>query len=643
MQILEIVLYARGGAKRVLQVRPGEVNIITGQSHTGKSALIHIVSYCLGARRCDAPAGRILDTTGWFALLLKIRTENVFVARENPFPKGASTATAFLLRGVAASPDEPPASANIDREAFVDNLTSMLGIAPNLHVPPSPSTRPPLAANIRQALFYCFQHQTEIATNQVLFHRQQEQSGNFLAQDVKDTLPYFLGAIQENELALEEELKLAQRRLRQLEAEIRQKEQIQGIGIAKAKALLQEALTVGLLPERPVPQTATELRGLMDQVSQWRPAQHGFSGSDRLSQLQDEFNVLLEERTRLAETLRAAKAMSGDTKGFSDEATIQAERLESIGLFEDVAEHQACPLCDQRLENPTPDAAAISAALSELTRSLNTAERERPRLREYIEQINHRLATLAEQLNEKETGIDALLSEQASARQIRDLNARRARVVGRISLYLESVSPETDEDDVLIELQEVKRRIDFLTAQLDPEEKEQRLASILNRLGEKMSDWARFLQLEFSNSPVRLDLSLGTVVVDMPDRAEPLNRLGSGENWVGYHLIAHLALHRHFRQHLRPVPAFLFLDQPTQVYFPPDLDPEFHGDVSRLGDDDRRKVTLMFELIFMAVTELAPNFQIIVTDHADLRNNVAFQNAIVEKWRGSNALIPENW
>ena len=154
---------------------------------------------------------------------------------------------------------------------------------------------------------------------------------------------------------------------------------------------------------------------------------------------------------------------------------------------------------------------------------------------------------------------------------------------------------------------------------------------------------ARFMQLKFSASPVRLDLSLATVVVDMPSRPEPLNRLGSGENWVGYHLIAHLALHRHFRQDRRPVPGLLFLDQPTQVYFPPDLDPEYQGDVDELEDDDRQKVARMFELIFTAVAELAPDFQVIVTDHADLLGSENFQDAVVERWRAGNALIPEDW
>jgi hypothetical protein len=52
--------------------------------------------------------------------------------------------------------------------------------------------------------------------------------------------------------------------------------------------------------------------------------------------------------------------LSGETQGFSDEAKIQAERLESIGLFEQEENHHACPICDQRLENPTPNLTSSS-------------------------------------------------------------------------------------------------------------------------------------------------------------------------------------------------------------------------------------------------------------------------------------------
>ena len=48
MQIKSIVLYNAAGKTRELSFKTGAVNIISGESNTGKSALIDIVEYCLG-------------------------------------------------------------------------------------------------------------------------------------------------------------------------------------------------------------------------------------------------------------------------------------------------------------------------------------------------------------------------------------------------------------------------------------------------------------------------------------------------------------------------------------------------------------------------------------------------------------------
>lgn len=78
---------------------------------------------------------------------------------------------------------------------------------------------------------------------------------------------------------------------------------------------------------------------------------------------------------------------------------------------------------------------------------------------------------------------------------------------------------------------------DFPSKNFDTEEKEEKLQSILNRIGFQMTEWANNLNLEHSGDPVRLDLSKLTVVIDREERPIPLERMGSGENWVAYHLI----------------------------------------------------------------------------------------------------------
>ena len=640
MQILEIVLYGRNGKKRVVRLRPGQVNIIVGRSHTGKTALIPIVFYCLGGTSFNVPEGRILDTVSWFGLLLDHNGTRVFIARENPYPTRTSTSTVYLELAVSESPAHAPSAPNTNVGALESELSRLIGISPNLNVAPEGSTRPPLAANIRHSLFYCFQHQTEIANNQVLFHRQ---SGEFMAAAIRETMPYFLGAIREDELAIEEQLSLAKRRLRLLELQQQEVEGIEGAGIAKANSLVREAVAVGILPDRTLPDTRRELRLLLERAVAWQPGAEAFPGADELSVLQQQVDVLREQRSKLAETIRAAQTVSGEAQGFSDEARIQGERLESIGLFQESGDHPNCPLCAQELEVPIPSATALRRSLLELQQSLAATERERPRLREFISEKNLELERLTEGQAEKQNAIIALQNQEETARQIRDLNSRRAKVVGRISLYLETVPDEASDNQLPREIETARREVHRLGEQLDPVAKEQRLTSILNRIGIRMSELARELELEFSDSPARFDLAGVIVVIDTETRPRPLSRIGSGENWLGYHLATHFALHRHFRHDRRPVPAFLFLDQPTQVYFPADQDPDTR-DVSNLEDEDRQKVSRMFRLMFRVVEELAPEFQLIVTDHADLRDDSTFQAAVVEKWfEPGKALIPDDW
>jgi hypothetical protein len=50
----------------------------------------------------------------------------------------------------------------------------------------------------------------------------------------------------------------------------------------------------------------------------------------------------------------------------------------------------------------------------------------------------------------------------------------------------------------------------------------------------------------------------------------------------------------------------------------------------------------MFRLIFDVVEALSPHFQIVLTEHANLRE-AWFRNAVRETWRGGNALIPIEW
>lgn len=94
-------------------------------------------------------------------------------------------------------------------------------------------------------------------------------------------------------------------------------------------------------------------------------------------------------------------------------------------------------------------------------------------------------------------------------------------------------------------------------------------------------------------------------------------------------------------QRSRPVPRFIFFDQPSQVYFPADKDIA-DGSMDQVPDDDRQRVVQMFSLIFQAVEQVEPSLQVIIVEHADL-NEQWYREAIVERWRGGMKLVPDDW
>jgi hypothetical protein len=199
-----------------------------------------------------------------------------------------------------------------------------------------------------------------------------------------------------------------------------------------------------------------------------------------------------------------------------------------------------------------------------------------------------------------------LSKHQKTIDDIRDFNNKQAVVVGRISLFLDNVIPEQLQEIELKEFEELEFIIAEITKKLNKENAEDIVTSILNILGKQMTEWAQYLKLEHSSFPYRFDLKNLTVVADSDDRPIPMHRMGSGENWLGCHLIALLSLHKFFIKKGRPIPNFLILDQPTQVYFPPEVYKKLEGGIGEIDDEDSKAVKRMYDLLFNVCNELSP-------------------------------------
>lgn len=645
MQILDIVVFSHHGQQRVLPLKAGVVNIITGASKTGKSALVDIVDYCFGAGECRVPEGPIRRSVSWFGLRLQLDSGQVFIARRCPDARSVSSEDCFVEVGDRLDvPDAGALRQTTNTKGLSALLNGWSGIHDNIHEPLPGQTRPALSATVRHALALCFQSQNELTRKEQLFHISdpdpRKQGHKF--QALQDTFPFFLGAVDDEYVRKREELRRLREQLRACERQLTELRSLSGEGISRAATLLAQARDVGLSSSDA--NTWEDTIAALREMSRTPMAGVALDHPDgqEYSRLAAERDQLLDEQRRVRDEISAARTFERDEKGFSREASEQRSRLASIGIFNGSDPAHVCPLCSQELPDAVavPAVAQIKNALTDVSSRLESVTRAAPQVERAIAELDSRLQRVVAALAKNRAGMEAVRRSSDRLQQIQDETAKRALILGRISLYLESLPELPDTKALEEQAQRLRDQSAALEEELSDERVRERIDSITSILGRRMTDWARELDLEHSKFPLRLDLRKLTIVADTADGPVPMDRMGSGENWVGYHLIAHLALHEWFTQRGRPVPRFLFLDQPSQVYFPPEKDVD--GSMAMVGEDDRQAVVRMFQFVFKVVNELTPGLQVVITEHADIKEDW-YQSAIVERWRGGAKLVPEEW
>lgn len=453
-------------------------------------------------------------------------------------------------------------------------------------------------------------------------------------------MPFFLGVVDKEHLLHKEELRRLKQELRKLESRIAEKEQLKGSSFERSHALIAEAVSVGLLPAiLQMPQSWIEVTDTLRNSVNSRTEQ-----DIPEAQYAEELNSLFETKKHLrnsymtaSEEIVALRALKSGGDGFAQESNEQRARLKSIDLLlvDERADHHFCPLCSSVLEHPTPDSEAINTNLQNISEQLNGVTSDLSHIEQMITMAETRKAEVNSELRSVNAQIKAIQQANQKVEEIRDSNAKRALVQGRIGFYLEIIADVEDEPADTGDIERLRYRIHSLEELLDSDALEGRLNSVLSVLSYEITGMARRLELEHSSHPIRLDLKKLTVVADTESGPLPLERMGSGENWVSLHLITHLVLHRWFTRKNLPVPHFVFFDQPTQAYFPPDVTDE------KVRNSDMESVLRMFQLIADIVEDAG--FQVIITEHADIQESW-YQGMVSEKWwDGITKLVPLEW
>ncbi|MBB1244520.1 DUF3732 domain-containing protein [Streptomyces durbertensis] len=641
-QIRAVTIYGkRAGQVRTVPFEPGTLNIVTGDSRRGKSALLTIIDYCLGSSGYPVKAGKVRDYVSAYALTLVKPEQQLFIARRAPEGKSAVSTVLCILPQAPGTPPPPLQELMFATplDAAKDMLSDFCGIDRTVRVP-AVGRAQTIAPSIRHALFFCLQAQNEVANPDLLFHSQGEE---WRPNTIRGVIPYFLGAVDPEQALRRNRLRLLRRDLADLEAALAPSQNLDP-ATGQARALLTEAVEAHLLAPLTNPEpSADEVLGLLRQaLSHTEPSPEQDSAEDPLSALTTRRNELraLHGQTRVK--IADLKRQLAENTDFTAQATEQRARLVSLGLLRrdpETSRATHCPVCQSTLASANDTVTALTRDLAHLNGDLQVIGSDTPAIQRLISQEEERLQELRsalarnqEEINEVTAGLRALQQEPDDAR-------RAAMVQGRISLYLDTTAHRAVTPQVEDRREELRQQIADLEELLSDDTQGERLASYLSLISQKITSKAAALSLEHSENPIRLDVNRLTVIADKADGPLPLPEMGSGENHLGYHVAAMLSLHEWYTEHRAPVPHLLVLDQPSQVFFPPD-----HTGEAILGANDRHKLLNIFQAIHQTLRLLEGQFQVIVMEHADL-DHPDFGPYVTQRWRydTNQALVPADW
>lgn len=645
MQLLTISLYNYAGERRDVHFQPGKLNIITGNSETGKSALLTIVDYCLGRDQPTVPRTKPFRSVDWYATLWEFADGSRAVLGRKSFSGAKSYSRAMLVTGGPdlMMPEYGELVENTDSGNLRLHVGAKIGLDDVQLEPNEYSARGARAVGLGTAALFTLQEQEEIDAKSFLFHRSGD---SIIATELRDTLPYFLGAVRADQAKLRAQLRETKRQLRRADALVAAAERDGQENTKTLQTLLADAKAVGLQPDPRLLAEGDDLAALRSLVLVPEAAEPDDAPDPAptrdarraLERRVDELRARLRQEMARRDLLLDEQSSENE---YELSLTAQVDRLTSLNLLpEDDHGAESCPVCRQVLPQPDPTTTAMRHRLISLQDDLASVERVRPRRAQALVETDGAITRLRDTLTRTTGELNVVLREIGDATPS-EVASARAFVRGRIDATLAQLGPANTEQ--LLELERARdaivRRVQALETDLNTDDVREQITTRLNVVASYLSRYAKALEIEGAGEPVRLDLGDLTIVIDEPAGPLPLANLGSGQNWVGYHLAIHLALHQYFLTQDRPVPRFVMFDQPSKAHFQSEADLLERG----AEDPDRERVRQLYRVIADFANAHDGTFQTIVIDHANFTDDW-FQNGVRYNWRGSdNKLIPASW
>lgn len=658
-QIAYISIYSHDRRRRDVPLNPGKLNIITGRSETGKSALLSIVNYCLGAGTYRIPVNHIHNKCSWFGVTFVKGRKGLFVARPR-LPAGQDSHSAVcVLSGLVEPPEFDALVTNENTGSLLDALASFAGIADVVTAPEEGRTTESISPSIKHARNLVLQPQSIVSSERQLLYGT---DNTFKKLHLRDTMPYFLGVVPEDFAKHRARLRDARRELKIMTLKEQDSAARKDRLIRDVSTIRSQALDSGIIGLPAIEDDQASAIELLKYITSWEEGTSESSdlASPELSRLRSEYAAIEEEVDGLRSRLESAEAFSVRSSGFAEEGARQESRLKLVSIFEGTYEEPksertrkkhakeeppkaTCPLCKTELEDEDNLIKVVKESNERLREQLTTAERQRPRLSKYLRELRDKLADQERRAEDVRDAIGAVINARKELQQEQDAALRRARVAGRASELLQTVELTDNSGIDERAKRRLNREIKDLEKICDDEAIADRLRSVESVISKDVGQIAARLELQQSDTPIIFDMKNLELKFAIGLQTVSLERIGAGKNWVGYHVASHLALHRWLVKQKRPVPRFLMFDQVSQPFFSNEAQDNPERTEEDLVDVDRSQVMDLIKELYDFCAAQKGKFQIILAEHVESSADWFRESIVDVVWRGGNALVPSDW
>lgn len=654
-QIEKLIVWPKNKAfaPREVRFRSGVVNVITGASRTGKSAIIPIIDYCLASSDCFIPIDTIRDYASWYGIIFQTSTEKMLIARRVPDGPRVSN-DFFLLRGLELSVPPMIEEANETLNG-VKLILNTIAATPFFSLGDDDDQNFKARLGFRDLMALVFQSQEIVANQNILFYKTHAHEHR---ERLRNWFPFILGAETLDVLKARHRLKSLDLELKRLRREFAEVKKTSDGWVSNILGHLEVASEYGLIQEGIPKDAGTEqLLAIAKNVLENIPDQSK-SNASNIERANAEIASLEGKDEELSTAIGAIKKRLGDVQrlrsSFLDYGGGVKKRVDRLHISQWLRavskEASTCPACGS---SGHPNAAC---ELEEICLAFEAYEGDSKRAAEVPSSFDREEVCLKEELDQLlvkkralQQRFDLLMSKDKNAQREFQKRKDMYLFLGHLKASSEVFERLTDGGDMQRAISDLEEERLRLSALLNDQKVEQLVKLAAGKIAQNMLDHLKKLDVEekYRGVAPRFSISdLNISVLSNDGNWHFLAEVGSASNWVSFHLALMCGLQEFFlSQKTSVVPGFTVFDQPSQVYFPKlkkklvadDEDPKY-------GDEDVNAVKSMFKTLADSVLESNGEWQAIVLDHAD---GSVYENIKgifeVEEWRNGKKLIPEAW